>query len=255
MRRRPRASTSTSTTSAATTSKPPLGALRRGGRVALCGAVSEYEAGAARGPANLFRAVTHELTLRGFRGSRHVDRLPAVQRELAGWMRDGRLRCTETVVDGLERAPEALDADARRRDDREDARQDRVTTVSRSRIALTISRLTGFSDGVRGKSSNASTRSGQVYFATPFGGEELLQLVERRRELSRLGDHAAHARSPMRSSGIGTTATSWTAGWRRITGSISAGTIVTPPRRMMSLLRPTNSRWPSASSAPRSPVR
>ena len=84
-----------------------VGALRRGGRVALCGAVSEYEA-VPRGPANLFRAVTHELTLRGFRGSRHVDRLPAVQRELAGWIRDGRLRCTETVLDGLERAPEAL---------------------------------------------------------------------------------------------------------------------------------------------------
>ena len=52
--------------------------------------------------------MTHELTLRGFRGSRHVDRLPAVQREIAGWIRDGRLRCTETVVDGLERAPQAL---------------------------------------------------------------------------------------------------------------------------------------------------
>jgi NADPH-dependent curcumin reductase CurA len=84
-----------------------VGALRRGGRVALCGAVSEYEA-PRPGPANLFRAVTHELSLRGFRGSSHVGRLGAVQRELAGWMRAGRLRCTETVVDGLERAPEAL---------------------------------------------------------------------------------------------------------------------------------------------------
>jgi NADPH-dependent curcumin reductase CurA len=84
-----------------------VGALRRGGRVALCGAVSEYET-RRPGPANLFRAVTHELSLRGFRGSAHVDRLGAVQRELAGWIRAGRLRCTETVVEGLERAPEAL---------------------------------------------------------------------------------------------------------------------------------------------------
>jgi NADPH-dependent curcumin reductase CurA len=84
-----------------------VGALRRGGRVALCGAVSEYET-PGLGPANLFRAVTHELSLRGFRGSSHVDRLGAVQRELAGWIRAGRLRCTETVLDGLERAPEAL---------------------------------------------------------------------------------------------------------------------------------------------------
>jgi NADPH-dependent curcumin reductase CurA len=81
-----------------------IGALRRGGRVALCGAVSEYEADGPRpGPANLFRAVTHELTLRGFRGSAHVDRLGEVRRELAG-----RVRYTETIVEGLERAPEAL---------------------------------------------------------------------------------------------------------------------------------------------------
>jgi hypothetical protein len=50
---------------------------------------------------------------------------------------------------------------------------------------------------------------------------------------------AAQARSPSRSSGSGTIATSCTAGWRWMTGSTSAGTIVTPPRRMMSLLRPT----------------
>jgi NADPH-dependent curcumin reductase CurA len=86
-----------------------IGALRRGGRSALCGAISEYATDEPRpGPANLFRAVTHELTLRGFRGSAHVDRLGEVQCELARWMREGRLHYTETVVDGLERAPEAL---------------------------------------------------------------------------------------------------------------------------------------------------
>ena len=86
-----------------------IGAMRRGGRAALCGAVSEYGADASRpGPANLFRAVTHELTLRGFRGSAHVHRLGEVQRDLAGWIAEGRLRYRETVFDGLERAPEAL---------------------------------------------------------------------------------------------------------------------------------------------------
>ena len=47
---RPTASTSTSTTSAASTSRR-LGAVRRGGRVALCGAVSGYErVGPRHGP-------------------------------------------------------------------------------------------------------------------------------------------------------------------------------------------------------------
>ena len=49
---------------------------------------------------------------------------------------------------------------------------------------MTTSRLTTFSDGVRGKSSNTSTDSGHVYFATPSSIEELLQLLERRRRLA-----------------------------------------------------------------------
>jgi NADPH-dependent curcumin reductase CurA len=86
-----------------------LGALRRGGRVALCGAVSEYQRSApAPGPSNLFQAVANDLTLRGFRGSSHVDRLVEMQRDVGRWLADGRLRYRETVVDGLEHAPAAL---------------------------------------------------------------------------------------------------------------------------------------------------
>jgi NADPH-dependent curcumin reductase CurA len=84
-----------------------LAVLRRWGRVALCGAVSQYERPAA-GPDNLFQAVANDLTLRGFRGSSYVHRLEQVQREVGAWLREGRLHCRETVVEGLERAPEAL---------------------------------------------------------------------------------------------------------------------------------------------------
>jgi NADPH-dependent curcumin reductase CurA len=84
-----------------------LGALRPGGRVALCGAVSEYGR-PRRGPRNLFQATANDLTLRGFRGSSYLHRLPDVVRAVSGWLADGRLRYRETIVDGLERAPEAL---------------------------------------------------------------------------------------------------------------------------------------------------
>jgi NADPH-dependent curcumin reductase CurA len=84
-----------------------LGALRRGGRVALCGAVSQYGR-PARGPANLFQATANDLTLRGFRGSSHLHRMADMVREVSAWLADGRLRYRETIVDGLERAPEAL---------------------------------------------------------------------------------------------------------------------------------------------------
>jgi NADPH-dependent curcumin reductase CurA len=86
-----------------------LAALRRWGRVAICGAVSQYERERpAPGPDNLFQAVANDLTLRGFRGSSYVHRLQDMQSEVAGWLRSGRLDWRETLVEGLERAPEAL---------------------------------------------------------------------------------------------------------------------------------------------------
>jgi NADPH-dependent curcumin reductase CurA len=84
-----------------------LGALRRRGRVALCGAVSQYGR-PQRGPANLFQATANDLTLRGFRGSSHLHLMGDMMRDVSGWLADGRLRYRETIVDGLERAPEAL---------------------------------------------------------------------------------------------------------------------------------------------------
>jgi NADPH-dependent curcumin reductase CurA len=83
--------------------------LRQNGRVAMCGQISEYEiTGAAMGPANIFLCVAKDLTIRGFRASSWPDLIPEMQREVAGWMRAGSLAYEETVVEGLERAPEAL---------------------------------------------------------------------------------------------------------------------------------------------------
>jgi hypothetical protein len=60
------------------------------------------------GPRNLFMCTSKDLTLRGFRGSSHSARLFEVQRELAAWLREGRLKFRATIVEGLENAPEAL---------------------------------------------------------------------------------------------------------------------------------------------------
>ncbi|HEX6356093.1 NADP-dependent oxidoreductase [Actinophytocola sp.] len=84
-----------------------LDAMRRGGRIALCGSISEYQTD-PRGPGNLFLAVSKELTLRGFRGSGNLGLLPEVRRRLGGWLRAGSLVWRETVFDGLANAPLAL---------------------------------------------------------------------------------------------------------------------------------------------------
>jgi hypothetical protein len=86
-----------------------IGALRKWGRVAMCGAISEYSASEPQpGPSNLFLAVANDLTLRGFRGSSYVHLMDEMAAEVGRWLREGRIRYRQTVVDGLERAPEAL---------------------------------------------------------------------------------------------------------------------------------------------------
>jgi NADPH-dependent curcumin reductase CurA len=86
-----------------------LTALRRTGRVAMCGAISNYNATEpAPGPRNLGLAIGKRLTLRGFIVSDHFDRLPAFHREVGELLREGRIRYRETVVQGLDRAPEAF---------------------------------------------------------------------------------------------------------------------------------------------------
>jgi NADPH-dependent curcumin reductase CurA len=86
-----------------------LGTLRQSGRVAICGMISEYgEDEPPPGPSNLFQAVANDLTIRGFRGSSHTQLLPEMTQQVGTWVREGRLRYRETIVDGLANAPEAL---------------------------------------------------------------------------------------------------------------------------------------------------
>jgi NADPH-dependent curcumin reductase CurA len=86
-----------------------LVAMHDHGRVAMCGAISMYNATEAPpGPRSLPLAVRKRLTLRGFIVSDHFDRMEAFATEVGGLLRDGRIRYRETVVEGLDRAPEAF---------------------------------------------------------------------------------------------------------------------------------------------------
>ncbi|MFG2292533.1 NADP-dependent oxidoreductase [Streptomyces sp. NPDC048603] len=86
-----------------------IGAMRNGGRIALVGAVSGYnDTTPAPGPDNLFLAAAREVTLRGMLVSSHFDLFPEWIGKAAGWLAEGSLHTRETVVDGIEQAPEAL---------------------------------------------------------------------------------------------------------------------------------------------------
>jgi NADPH-dependent curcumin reductase CurA len=85
-----------------------LSLLRLHGRVALCGAIANYNETAPAGPRNIGFAITKRLTLRGFLVFDHLDRMPDMLADVTGWLRDGKLQHAETVVDGLENAPDAF---------------------------------------------------------------------------------------------------------------------------------------------------
>jgi NADPH-dependent curcumin reductase CurA len=86
-----------------------IGALRRDGRIALCGAISSYNAPAAVGVRNLGLAIGKRLALRGFIVSDHADRRPAFEQEVGAWVREGRVKFRETIVDGgVAAAPQAF---------------------------------------------------------------------------------------------------------------------------------------------------
>ncbi|NYI06362.1 NADP-dependent oxidoreductase [Allostreptomyces psammosilenae] len=86
-----------------------LDALNVGGRVALVGAISGYDAtGPVPGPTNLYLAYTKRLTLRGVLVTDHYHRMPEYVERAAGWLRDGRLRSRQTVREGIEQAPAAF---------------------------------------------------------------------------------------------------------------------------------------------------
>jgi hypothetical protein len=83
-----------------------LAALRRHGRIALCGAISTYNSTEPPpGPRNLFDAVAKGLTLRGFLARFYAHRTEEFRREMGGWLAEGRVVYDETVVEGLEQAP------------------------------------------------------------------------------------------------------------------------------------------------------
>ncbi|WP_432843107.1 NADP-dependent oxidoreductase [Dactylosporangium sp. CA-092794] len=86
-----------------------LAALRTGGQVALCGAISQYDAtGRQAGPANLALAISKRLTLRGFIVFDHADLRPEYQARAAEWLRSGALVNRKTVVEGIDQAAQAF---------------------------------------------------------------------------------------------------------------------------------------------------
>jgi NADPH-dependent curcumin reductase CurA len=84
--------------------------LARGARIAICGAISQYNAsGGMRGPSNYMALLVSRASMTGFVVFDFADRYSEAAAELAGWMTEGRLVSREEVIDGgVDAFPETL---------------------------------------------------------------------------------------------------------------------------------------------------
>ena len=86
-----------------------IGALRNYGRIVACGSVARYnDVEPSAGPRNMFMVVTKRLRIQGYIISDHYDRFREFHERAGDWVRNGRLRYRETVIDGIENAPRAF---------------------------------------------------------------------------------------------------------------------------------------------------
>jgi hypothetical protein len=78
-------------------------------RVVICGAISQYnnEQG-TRGPSNYMMLLVKRSRMEGFLVSDYIAEYASAAREMAGWLREGKLRSHEEIVEGIDRFPETL---------------------------------------------------------------------------------------------------------------------------------------------------
>jgi NADPH-dependent curcumin reductase CurA len=87
-----------------------LAQMNIGGRIACCGAVSQYDgAPSASGPRGVpGLIVVKRLIMQGFIVMDYMERRNEAVRDLQSWVASGTLRVQEDIIDGLENTPKAL---------------------------------------------------------------------------------------------------------------------------------------------------
>ncbi len=83
--------------------------LARGARIVICGAVSQYNATAVRGPANYLSLLVARASMTGMVVFDYAASYGQAAAEIAGWMSEGRLISREHIVPGgLSAFPDTL---------------------------------------------------------------------------------------------------------------------------------------------------
>jgi len=77
-------------------------------RIPICGIISQYNATEMPPGPNWAPILVNRLLVQGFIISDHVSRMGDFVTEVGGWLREGKIRYREDVVEGLAKAPEAF---------------------------------------------------------------------------------------------------------------------------------------------------
>jgi NADPH-dependent curcumin reductase CurA len=77
-------------------------------RIPLCGLISQYNEVKPHGLDNLVMLLINRVKLQGFIVSDHAAQSGKAIEELAGWVRDGKIKYRETIANGIEDAPRAF---------------------------------------------------------------------------------------------------------------------------------------------------
>lgn len=76
-------------------------------RFPICGMISQYNK-APEGPRNIFGLVERRILMQGLIVMDEFGMMPDLQRDMTGWIADGRITWQETVREGLESTPDAF---------------------------------------------------------------------------------------------------------------------------------------------------